>query len=358
MTRTAKAVVDLAALKHNLNIACKAAPNSKVVAVIKANAYGHGMAEVARVLVDADAFAVACLDEAIALRQVSSKRIIVLQGFHSADQIEAFVQHALDPVLHQRWQVEALEQAGLAAGALDACLKIDTGMHRLGVPAEEVLALVTRLQQQAAVRHLTLMTHMACADDLSDNYTAEQLAEFERLTREFGLPRSAANSASVLGWPEARMEWVRPGIMLYGVAPFLEAEGPEYNLKPAMRLSTRLIAINSCHMGDAVGYGSTWVCPRDMRIGIAAIGYGDGYPRHAPSGTPVVVNGRETHLVGRVSMDMISIDLTGLDDINVGDEVVLWGPELPVERVAAAAGTIAYELLCSVDGHVKYEYKV
>lgn len=360
MERTALATIDLAALKHNLGIVRRYAPQSKVLAVIKANAYGHGLLPVAKALSDADGFAVACLSEALALRRVTSQRIVVLQGFQSADELIGFSDNKLEPVLHQQWQLDAVLQSVVLGQPLSVWLKLGTGMHRLGLDAdslpEGLRGILSALQTNNNVFGVQLMTHMACADNRSDGFTVLQLQEFARLTDNFELPRSVANSATLVGWSESRLEWLRPGIMLYGVNPFDEGVGVELDLQPVMKLSTRLIAVDECKKGDMVGYGGHWVCPRDMRIGVAAIGYGDGYPRHAPNGTTVLVGGRRASVVGRVSMDMLTLDLSECEDANVGAEVTLWGGGLPVEEVAAVAGTIAYELLCSVYGRVNYEY--
>ncbi len=355
MERTALATIDLAALRHNLSVAKQTAPDSQVMAVIKANAYGHGLLEVAEALSAADAFAVSCLEEAVALRGVTEKRIVVLQGFHSREQISLFSNHSLEPVIHQAWQVSALLDTPLSK-AIAVSIKVDTGMHRLGINVDGVQTQVSALRACKYVRDIQLMTHMASADELDKDATTLQIASFNKLAEKYDFPCSMANSAALLGWPQSRVEWVRPGIMLYGVNPFIKGEGSDCGLKPAMTLSTRLIAVNECRKGDRIGYGGQWECPENMRIGIAAIGYGDGYPRHAVSGTPVLINGHRCHLVGRVSMDMLTLDLTGLPEAAVGDEVVLWGRGLPAEEIAIHSGTIAYELLCNVYGRVNYDY--
>ena len=355
MKRTALATIDLAALRHNLSVAKRAAPESRIMAVIKANAYGHGLLKVADALNLADGFAVSCLEEAVALRKISAKRIVVLQGFHSAEQIALFAEHAIEPVIHQAWQVQALLDAPLCQ-ALSVSLKLDTGMHRLGINADDVHGQIHALQACSHVQDIQLMTHMASADELDKETTALQIARFKDVAEKYDLACSMANSAALLGWPDSRVAWVRPGIMLYGVNPFIKGQGSDWGLQSVMALSTRLIAVNECRKGDKIGYGGHWECPADMRIGVAAIGYGDGYPRHAASGTPVLIGGQRCHLVGRVSMDMLTIDLSPLPEAAVGDQVTLWGKGLPVEEIAAHAGTIAYELLCSVYARVNYDY--
>lgn len=355
MERTALVTIDLAALRHNLSVVRSVAPASKVLAVIKANAYGHGLLQVAKALSDTDAFAVSCIEEALALRQISNKRILVLQGFHCPEQIPVFTENSIEPVVHQTWQVQALLDAHIAK-PVAITIKLDSGMHRLGINADRLPELLSVLQACPHIAEVQLMTHMACADEPANDFTAVQLASFKQSTQQFDLPCSIANSATLLAWPESRVEWVRPGIMLYGVNPFAEGLGRDIGLQPVMTLRTQLIAVNDCHQGDRVGYGGGWVCDKDMRIGVAAIGYGDGYPRHAASGTAVLVDGRRCTIVGRVSMDMLTIDLTLAPNAEVGSTVTLWGDGLPIEEAARTSTTIAYELLCSVYGRVNYTY--
>jgi alanine racemase len=356
MTRTATAVIDLQALAHNLQQAQTAAPHSQTFAVIKADGYGHGMVPVARALSDAQGFAVANVPEALALREAGiGKSILLLEGFAHGDELAAIRQQDLIPVIHHAHQLQALEQAG--EGNLSVWLKVDTGMHRLGFAPQDAQAVYERLQQCHAVKSIDcLMTHLANADDLADETTQRQLETFGQVLPDTGLPRSIANSAGLLAWPDSRGDVVRPGIMLYGASPCLDETAAQRGLKPVMTLQTQLIATKQCRKGDAVGYGGTWICPEDMMLGVAAIGYGDGYPRHAPSGTPVLVNGERVPLAGRVSMDMICVDLSSQPHAKVGDPVVVWGEDLPVEEIAMAAGTISYELFCGVTGRVPREY--
>jgi alanine racemase len=353
MGRTAEALIDPSALTHNLSRVRQAAPGARVMAVVKADAYGHGVGAAVRALAAADAFAVACLSEASALRALGvDKPVVALQGFTDASQVNAFAEHDIEPVVHQDWQLELLERAG-APRPLRVWVKIDTGMNRLGFPPGRAGEVLERLSGCASVQGpLRVMTHMANADDRADPATQRQLAAFDDAVRGTEAERSLANSGCVLGWPQTHADWVRPGIMLYGVSPFTGSSGAEHGLRPVMSLRTRLIAVSRRERGARVGYGGTWVCPETMPVGIAAIGYGDGYPRHAPSGTPVLIRGHEAPLVGRVSMDMLAIDLRGAPDAVPGDEVLLWGEGLPVERIAEASGTIAYELLCGVAGRV------
>jgi alanine racemase len=234
-------------------------------------------------------------------------------------------------------------------------LKVDSGMNRLGFPLDQARDSWQRLSAAQAVRgSVRLMTHLACADDTNSPRTQQQLKAFAEATAGIDVERSIANSAGILAWPDSHADWVRPGILLYGVSPFADRHGAQEGLLPVMTMRTELIAIRQLQKGETVGYGGNWVAPEALTIGIAAIGYGDGYPRHAPNGTPVLVKGQPASLVGRVSMDMIAVDLRTVPDVSVGDPVLLWGAALPVERVAQAAGTIPYELLCGVTQRVKF----
>lgn len=356
MTRPARARIDLRALQHNFRRVQQAAPHSRIIAIVKAHAYGHGLVRVAQALSAADAFGVACMEEAITLREAGcDRRIVLLEGLFSPADIMLINGYRLDVVIHSTHQVEMLEQGRLSR-PLDIWLKIDTGMHRLGFTAADAAAVAERLRSIPQVATVRFMTHFACADDLSSKVTAAQIRLFSATPGADAAERSLANSAGVLGWPEAHREWVRPGIMLYGSSPLTGKSAAALDLQPVMTLSTALIAVKALRKGDAVGYGGDWSCPRDMHVGVAAIGYGDGYPRHAPSGMPVRVNGRPAVLAGRVSMDMVCIDLGDQPQARVGDEVVLWGAGLPVDEVAARAGTISYELLCGVGSRVHFDY--
>ncbi len=349
----ARAVVDLCALRANLRLARARASGSRVMAVVKANAYGHGLLEVAHALAEADALAVACIEEALALRRGGvTGRVVLLEGVVEAAELELAARHDLDIVVHHDSQLGLLDSARALPAPLRVWVKLDTGMHRLGFAPGAARAIYERLSTSRAVGALGWMTHFACADDRDSDATARQLAVFDAALE--GLPgvRSAANSGALLGWPQARLDWVRPGILLYGVSPYPARTGADEGLAPVMTLETRLIAVNARRRGDAIGYGGTWVCPEDMAVGVAAIGYGDGYPRHAVSGTPVLVGGARAALIGRVSMDMITLDLRGHPHARPGDPVTLWGPGLTVEEVARHAGTIAYELLCAVGPRV------
>jgi len=356
MTRPARAHVSLSALRHNLSRVQQAAANSCIMAIIKANAYGHGLIPVAQALSGATAFGVASTEEALALREAGiGQRIVLLEGIFGADELGLVNGYRLDVVVHRAGQVEMLEQ-GLLTKPLDVWLKIDSGMHRLGFPPAAVPAMTERLKNIGLVSSIHFLSHLARADEPNNPDTKDQLGRFDQALGDVQGERSLANSAAVLAWPGTHYEWVRPGIMLYGASPFPERSASELDLQPVMTLRTELIAVNPCRRGDPIGYGGDWTCPEDMPVGVAAIGYGDGYPRHAPTGTTVLVNGQPASLAGRVSMDMICIDLRHIPDARVGDEVVLWGEGLPVEDVALAAGTISYELLCAVSGRVPREY--
>jgi alanine racemase len=347
-----QAIIDLAALRHNLGVARKAAPGSRILAVIKANAYGHGALRVARALGDADALGVARVSEGIGLRQEGIRQpIVVLEGCCDREDLEAAAAQGLQLAIHAPEQVRLLLQTPLPQ-TVDCWIKVDSGMHRLGFPPQEVVALFQRLRDCPAVGELRLLTHLACADDRADPATEGQLGRFLPLLEQLEAEASIANSAGLLGWPQARRDWVRPGILLYGASPFLDALGPELGLRPVMTLRSRLIAVRRFGAGEPIGYGATWRCPEAMPIGVVAIGYGDGYPRHARPGTPVLLHGRRAPLVGRVSMDMITIDLRQHPEAAPGDAVTLWGEGLPAEAVAAQADTIPYQLFCGVTGRV------
>ena len=359
MARPTSATIHTDALRHNLGQLRARASGSRVMAVVKADGYGHGLERVARALGAADAFGVAALSDAERLRAAGlSQPIVLLSGINEPDDIARVRELGVESVVHHHSQLEMLEQAPVGA-PVRCWLKVDSGMHRLGFAPDTVREAHARLQAaQAVAGDIVLMNHFASSDEFDgDNgagrQTREQLRVFAEATA--GLPgaRSLANSAGVLGWPQAHADWIRPGGALYGMSVVAGTTGADFGLRPAMTLATRLIAINPVRRGEHVGYSATWTCPEDMPVGVAAIGYGDGYPRAAPSGTPVRVNGQPAQVIGRVSMDLMAVDLRGVD-ARVGDPVVLWGPELPVERIAEGAGTIAYELTCSITRRVRF----
>jgi alanine racemase len=346
MSRPLQAHIDLAALKHNLGVARRHAPQSRTMAVIKASGYGHGMLRVAHALAAADGFAVLNVSEAVALREADFKQtILLLEGFFSADELPILAEYRLATVVHCARQIEQLEASGLPA-KLDVFLKINTGMNRLGFKPEVFTAALDRLQSCPAAGNITLMTHFATADEAPG--IAAQLACFDSLATGREIPRCLANSAAILRHPTAHGDWVRPGIMLYGSSPFADESAASLGLKPVMTLRSRIIAVQELEEGDAVGYGATYRATKPMRVGVVACGYADGYPRHAPTGTPVLINGVRSRTLGRVSMDMLCVDITGHHGAHVGSPVTLWGEGLAVDEVAAAAGTISYELLCAL----------
>ncbi len=346
------ATIDSTALTHNLSVVRQCAPAAAVLAVVKANAYGHGLARAAAALSDAEGFALIELDAALTLRSAGyQKRIVLLEGFFDPDELPVLVEHGLATVVHSMDQVAALD--GLAPDAkLDVLLKVNTGMNRLGLSPEQYARVLEKLRRNAGVGNLTLMTHFANADD--ERGVAWQLERLRRLPGYDALPLSLANSAAILRYPEtARANWVRPGIMLYGSSPFTGKTGAEAGLRPAMTLESRIISVQELKPGDTAGYGGMFRAERATRIGVVACGYADGYPRHAPTGSPILVDGKLTRTVGRVSMDMLCVDVTGMPEARAGSRVVLWGEGLPVERVAEAAGTVGYQLLCALAPRVR-----
>lgn len=326
------------------------------MAVIKANAYGHGMLKTAETLNHANGFAVSCIQEALELRQARFLHpILVLQGFQNLQGMKAAAEHRLRVVIHDRYQLDLLDSAP-ASLKLDVALKLDTGMHRLGLPVEQARNLFERLQKHPSVKPTPwLMTHTACADEPGNSHTQNQIELFEKYTDGLQAPRSMGNSASILAWPQTHVNWVRPGIMLYGSSPFTHGNARRDGLQAVMTLSAPLLAIHTIAKGQSIGYGASWTCLEDTRTGVVACGYADGYPRHAPTGTPVWLNGKETRILGRVSMDMIVIDLTAIE-ARPGDKVELWGKHISVDRIAQAAGTIGYELLCNAGNNCPHEY--
>ncbi len=353
--RATRVTINLEALRSNLAVARAVVGEARIMAAIKANGYGHGSVRMAQALGGADALGVACINEALQLREAGiTAPITLLEGFFHADELPAIARNRLDTIIHHDAQLRAVERR-TSASRLRVWLKVDSGMHRLGFAPERIQEAVRRLQSCPGVEITGFMTHLANADDLDDPATLQQVRRFDAAVA--GLPgeRAIANSAGLLGWPETHADWVRPGIMLYGVSPFLGGRAVEHDLKPVMTLHAELIAVNHTRRGEMVGYGGAWVCPEDMPVGVIAIGYGDGYPRHARQGTPVLLNGRRVPLVGRVSMDMITVDLRSQPQAKPGDPAVLWGEGLPVEEIAECAQTIPYELLCGITQRVSCE---
>lgn len=373
MSRPAIAGIRLDAFRHNYRIA-KQCHGGKALAVIKANAYGHGAVQCANAIADeADGFAVAAIEEALQLREAGiTAPILLLEGFFEAAELPLIVAHGLWIVIHHAWQVELLLAAKLAQ-AVQVWLKLDSGMHRVGFSPAEYVSAYARLSQHANVEKIVLMSHFADADNLHSQYTQQQIELFKQTIVELKgnvtqnnpidlLETSLANSAAILGWHQARGDWSRPGIMLYGANPLPEHGDSSNNiLQPVMQLTSRIISIRQVTKGQSIGYGGVFTAEHDTTLGIVACGYADGYPRAATTGTPVAVDGKITRLIGRVSMDMLFVDLTdlnhanGLAGVGIGSLVELWGDQVPVNAVAAAAGTIAYELFCNVK-RVQFHY--
>jgi alanine racemase len=340
MSRPARALIYPSALAHNLAQVRRHAPGAKVMAVIKA-------------LADADAFGVASLEEALAIRKAvpADRPLCLLEGFFSADELPLVAQHGLHAVVHSGHQVVQLESWS-GSRPIPVWLKIDTGMHRLGFPPEELGAMLDRLRSCPNVSLVGLLSHLADADVRDSAATWDQIRQFRDLASTTDLAASLANSAGVLAWPDSHFDWVRPGLMLFGASPLNGRSAAELDLQPAMQVESALIAIHRYRRGERIGYGGTWECPEDMAVGVVAFGYGDGYPRNLPAGTPLLVNGVRVPLIGRVSMDMITVDLRPLREVQTGDRVVLWGEGLPIDEIAALAGTIPYELMCRVADRV------
>ena len=346
MPRPISAVMDSGALAHNLAVARACAPQTRIFAVIKANAYGHGLQRAARALQAADGFAVLEFDAAMQLREAGFRqRILLLEGIFDAHEATLGAAQRISAVIHAGEQLQLLDS--LPAGArLDVLLKINSGMNRLGFAPDAVAAAYAALQDSPGVGKITLMTHFADADDARG--VDWQMEIFERAAAGIVAPRCLANSAATLRYPATHFDWVRPGIMLYGSSPFAELSAVELGLRPAMTLASQIIAVRELRPGDTVGYGGTFRADRSMRIGVVACGYADGYPRHAPSGTPVKAGDRLTATVGRVSMDMLCVDISTMPEAGIGTPVVLWGEGNPVDDVARAAGTVSYELMCAL----------
>ncbi|MEX1197778.1 MAG: alanine racemase [Pseudohongiellaceae bacterium] len=367
--RRAWADIDLAALQHNFSVACRISPESRALAVVKANAYGHGLRPVAAaleaVMREGDAFAVASLQEGIMLRGLQLARpILVMQGVQNADELELARRHGLWLVVHSPHQVSLMSEHSLTTDCWHLWLKLETGMNRLGLEPDVLADAWQALGALPGVGHCVLMSHLACSDDPGSDSTRRQLDRLDALiAATLGMDEttevSVAASGGILVWPDARRQWLRPGIMLYGGSPVLGETGPDRDLRPVMTLRARLVSVKTVQAGESVGYGATYTAGTTHRMGIASIGYGDGYPRHAPTGTPVVVlvNGRpqRTRLIGRVSMDMVNLDLEGID-AGVGDEVILWGEHLPADEIARHCDTISYELFCQVTSRVDFRY--
>src|SRR5512145_2224219 len=353
MPRPIQARIDLSALKNNLRVARRLA-SSRIMAVIKANAYGHGLLRVAEALDEAEGFGLLDVRDAIALREAGFRQtILLLEGFFTVDELPLLAEYETSSVIHSPQQLAMLD-AYPRRNTLQVWLKINTGMNRLGFAPEQVPAVMEKLKSHPAIREVTLMTHFSHADEPEG--VAEQLELFKGLTAAYRVPRSLANSAALLRYPATHSEWVRPGIMLYGASPFADASAQQLGLQPVMTLTSAIISVRELKAGDCIGYTGLFRADKRMRIGTVACGYADGYPRHASTGTPILVDGVRARTLGRVSMDMLSVDLSEVPDADVGSRVTLWGAGMPVEEVARAAGTISYELMCALTARVPVSY--
>ena len=357
MSRPSFALIDTQAFVANDRHAKSLALGARAVAVIKANGYGHGAVTLGRALAaEADAFAVASCEEALELRESGiDNPILLLEGPFEPGEIEDAVQHRLMLVVHSHKQVDWL-LSGQPARPLDVWLKVDTGMHRLGFEPRELANVHARLSASPNIGQITLMSHFARADETDSPATRHQIQRFRETSRGIDAPVSLANSATILAWPEAHADWVRPGIMLYGSSPFESANPAAEALQPVMRLESELIAIHELSAGDSIGYGARYTCDKPTRAGVVAMGYADGYPRHAPDGTPVAVNGQRTRLIGRVSMDMLTVDLSDQPEAKIGDPVQLWGDLVSANEVARLSATISYELFTGITRRVHLRY--
>jgi len=379
----AVAHIRLSAVSANLELVKSLTPDSKILAVIKSNAYGHGLVNIARQLADADGLGVSRLNDAISLRHAGiTQPILLLEGITDEQELGLVVQNELMVVIHNQQQLSILENShhlstansntadsesipAEPGSALKVWLKLDTGMNRLGFAGPELDDVRNRLAAIPGVKLQVVMSHLACADNTADPMTTKQIKLFRAQTSPYSCEKSLANSGGILAWPEAHFNWIRPGLMLYGISPFscgkesLASSVREslQKLQPVMTLKSSLISVKQVAKGESVGYGGHWVCPQDSLIGVAALGYGEGYPRRAKNGTPVLVNGCRCKVVGSVSMGMLCVDLTGLDSPESGGEVVLWGENLPIEEVAEYMGVIPYELTTGLTDRVEFEYE-
>jgi len=350
MPRPIQAKLNLNALENNLAVA-RRSTTARIMSVIKADGYGHGLLRVAEALATTDGFALLDIQDAIELRESGFPQpVLLLEGFFSVGDLSVIAKHDLSCVLYSTEQIAMLD-AYPGSGTLNIWLKVNSGMNRLGFAPQQVSQVMEQLSRHRAVREITLMTHFATSDEAAG--VAKPLALFNDVAGPYRLPRSMANSAALLRYRETHGDWVRPGIMLYGSSPFAEISAQQLGLKPVMTLSSRIIATQELQPGDEVGYGATFRAEQRMRIGVVACGYADGYPRHAATGTPIVVDGHRTRTVGRVSMDMMCVDLSEVPHAGVGSQVVLWGDGMPIDEVASAADTISYELMCALTTRVK-----
>ncbi|MEG9482744.1 alanine racemase [Mannheimia sp. HC-2023] len=373
--KPATATIDSQALRHNIQLIKSFAPQQKLLAMIKANAYGQGLLPAAATLTDlVDGFGVARLREALEIQETGyTGKIVLVEGFFDREELLKTLSRKFDTVIHNIEQLELLEQVNQEWEEeqkkgfwkrkakiyfpINIWLKIDTGMHRLGVHPEQVDMFVARLQKCALVNSISFVSHFSRADELDCGYTEKQIAVFEQATDKYKTHnRSISASSGILYWKQAHYDWVRPGIIMHGISPHYSPI-TDLGFKPVMTLSSSLIAVRTHKAGEPVGYGGAWISPKDTKLGVIAMGYGDGYPRNAPEGTPVLVNGRIVPIVGRVSMDMLTVDLGANSQDKVGDKVIFWGEKLLIEDVAKHIGVISYELITKLTPRVIFEYQ-
>jgi alanine racemase len=346
--RPSRALIDLSALRHNYQLA-RETTGAKALAVIKADAYGHGAVRVAQALeAETDGFAVACIEEALELRLAGIRApVLLLEGFFEADELALIVEHDFWCVVHSLWQLDAIERTAVGK-PLNIWLKMDSGMHRVGIHPNDYQQAYQRLLASGKVAKVVLMTHFARADELGSVRTDEQVAIFQSAREGLQAQISLRNSPGVMGWPNVPSDWVRPGIMLYGATPFDQPQSVADRLQPVMTLESKVICVRELPAGEPVGYGGAYVTKAPTRVGVVAMGYADGYPRQAPTGTPVMIDGHRSQLIGRVSMDMLCVDLTHVPGADVGSRVELWGKHVLASDVAASAGTIPYQIFCNL----------
>ena len=373
--KPAIATINSAALRHNIQLIKSFAPNQKLLAMIKANAYGQGLLPAAHILADqVDGFGVARLREALEIQETGyTGKILLVEGFFDREELLKTLSRRFDSVIHCYEQLELLEQVATEWEKeqqkgfwkrktkiyfpINVWLKIDTGMHRLGVHPEQVDEFYQRLKKCPLVESISFVSHFSRADELDCGYTEKQISTFEQATQAYPKhARSISASSGILYWKQAHYEWVRPGIIIHGISPHYEPI-THLGFQPVMTLSSSLIAVRTHKAGEPVGYGGTWVSPKDTKLGVIAMGYGDGYPRNAPEGTPVLINGRKVPIVGRVSMDMLTVDLGADSQDKVGDETIFWGKDLLIEEIAEHIGVISYELITKLTPRVIFEYQ-
>lgn len=349
MSRPFTVELDLVALRHNVKRIIEIAPQSKILAMVKANAYGHGLLPIAKALTNVEGFGVSCSEEALYLRQAGLKqRIVLMEGLFSKDEIPLLTDYELDTVIHDQNQLSLLSEHPLPR-TINVWIKVNTGMNRLGFSPKDFVMVLQKLHHCPWLNIVCVMTHFSSADKRNDTTTECQINLFEQTIKAGQFPTSLANSAAILAFSKSHADWVRPGLMLYGVSPFADSSGTQHSLKPVMTLKSEIISIHQLESGDRVGYGGVWFAPKPLRVGIVAIGYGDGYPHQAGNGTPVLVNGKLCELVGHVSMDMLAVNLSNQLETQIGDPVVLWGNGLPIEQIAESTSTFRFELLCGIN---------